>query len=69
MKKKLLLTLLVAAVVCLHQDFWLWSDRTLLLGFLPVGFAWHLAYCLLAAAAMALLVRFAWPAHLEDEPP
>jgi hypothetical protein len=57
----------VLAVLVLHQDLWFWTDRRLFLGFLPAGFAWHVGYCLLAAATLALLVRFAWPAHLEDE--
>jgi len=67
---KVALTAVVVAVLLLHQDFWLWSDRTLLLGFLPVGLAYHLGYSVLAAATLWLLVRFAWPGHLEkDERP
>jgi len=69
MAMKLLLALLVLVVVVLHQDFWWWNDKTLLLGWIPVGLAWHVGYSLLAAATMALLVRFAWPAHLEEEKP
>lgn len=64
---KTLLALGVLVVGVLHQDFWYWNDATLVLGFLPIGFAWHLGYCFLATALMALLVRHAWPAHLEDE--
>jgi hypothetical protein len=64
---KALLAAVVVAVLVLHQDLWFWHDRRLLLGFLPVGYAWHLGYCLLASATMAALVRFAWPARLEDE--
>ena len=66
---KWLLTLLVIIVYLLHQDFWLWSDRSLVLGFLPVGLAYHAGYSLLAAGMMALLVRFAWPAQLERDTP
>ena len=33
--------LLVLAIAILHYDFWLWSDRSLLFGFLPVGLAYH----------------------------
>jgi hypothetical protein len=61
------LTAVVAVVVLLHQDFWFWTDKTLLFGFLPVGLAYHLGYAVLAAATMALLVRFAWPSRLEDD--
>src|ERR1051325_5115981 len=63
---KWLLTLMVLIVYVLHQDFWLWGDRTLVLGFLPVGLAYHAFYSILAAIMMAVLVRFAWPAHLEE---
>jgi hypothetical protein len=33
------------------------------------GLTYHLGYSVLAAITMALLVRFAWPAHLENEEP
>lgn len=62
---KLVLPLAVAAVLLLHQDFWLWKNGSLVFGFLPAGLAYHIAYTLLAAATMALLVRFAWPSQLE----
>jgi len=50
----------------LHNDLWLWHDARQLLG-LPVGLTYHIAYCLAAALLMALLVRHAWPHHLEPE--
>ncbi len=64
--KKLLLTALVIALYVLHQDFWFWrTSKPLIFGFLPVGLFYHLLYTLAVAAAMWLLVRWAWPAHLE----
>ena len=62
---KWLITLMVIVVYILHQDFWLWSDRSLVLGFLPVGLAYHAGYAVLAACMMAVLVKYAWPADLE----
>jgi Protein of unknown function (DUF3311) len=63
----LLWSLLVATVYFLHQDFWFWrSARPLVFGFLPVGLAYHAAYCLVAALLMRALTRFAWPSHLEQ---
>ena len=64
-------TLAVAAAVvvlyALHQDVWFWrSARPLLFGFLPVGLAYHGAYCLAAALLMWTLTKVAWPHHLED---
>ena len=68
--KKLLLILLVATVYVLHQDFWNWQRiEPLVFGFLPVGLAYHVAYSILAACMMAVLVRFAWPKHLEKVEP
>jgi hypothetical protein len=60
-----LLAAVVLLVAALHQDFWLWTDRALVFGFLPSGLAYHVGYSILAALTMWLLVRFAWPAHLE----
>jgi len=65
MPKKLLLSLLVLAVFFLHQDFWNWKNGGLVLGFLPVGLAYHAAYCVGAACLLAVLVKFAWPAELD----
>ena len=57
----------------LHNDLWLWDDPSMVLG-LPVGLTYHVIFCLVAALLMVLLVRHAWPRHLEvngdeDEPP
>lgn len=68
--KILLLTFLVLVVYMLHQDFWNWNKaEPLVFGFLPIGLAYHAGYSILAAILMAILVRFAWPKHLEDVEP
>ena len=65
-----LLTLLVVGVYILHQDSWNWKKaEPLIFGFLPVGLAYHAGYSILAAVTMAILVKFAWPAHLESVEP
>jgi len=59
--------LLYAALVVaylLHNDLWLWTDTRTVFA-LPVGLTYHVVYCLVVAALMALLVRFAWPTDLE----
>ena len=67
---KLLLTLFVLVVYALHQDFWNWTKaEPLVFGFLPIGLAYHAGYSVLAAITMAVLVKFAWPAHLENVQP
>jgi len=66
---KWLLTVMVVLVYLLHQDFWLWQDRSLVFGFLPVGLAYHAGYAILAAGMMAVLVKYAWPERLERSVP
>jgi hypothetical protein len=69
-------SVLVATVVfillaILHQDVWNWDNANLVLGFLPVGLAYHAGYSIVAATFWALVMKFAWPDRLEqwaDEP-
>jgi Protein of unknown function (DUF3311) len=49
----------------LHQDFWLWDDSTLLLGFLPLGLAYHAVFCVATSFLMYLLVVYCWPDEAE----
>ena len=66
MTQRLLLILAIVALYLLHQDFWLWrTARPLVFGFLPVGLAWHGAYCVAVVLLMWWLTRTAWPSHLE----
>lgn len=64
--KKFLLFLLVALFYAAHQDIWNWHKADpMVFGFLPIGLAYHAAYSIAAAVLMAILVKFAWPKHLE----
>lgn len=66
--KRILLIVAVVVVYVLHQDFWFWrSARPLVFGFMPIGLFYHAAFSVLAALLMWLLVKFAWPSHLERE--
>jgi hypothetical protein len=68
--KTWLLTALLVVVYVLHQDFWNWKEAyPLIFGFLPIGLAYQAGYSILAAAMMAILVRTAWPKHLENVEP
>jgi len=55
-----------AVLFLIHQDCWWWDSRTLVLGFLPVGLAFHAAFSLAAGALWALACRWAWPDHIEE---
>jgi hypothetical protein len=65
-----LFVLLIAIAYVLHQDWWFWHTATpLVLGFIPVGLFYHVIYTVAMVGLMWLLVRRAWPSHLErDEP-
>jgi len=66
--KKFLLFVMVALVYSLHQDLWNWKQyEPLVFGFLPVGLAYHAGFSIVAAIMMAVMVKFAWPSHLESE--
>ena len=56
--------LLVAGFLALHQDFWLWGDATLVMGFLPAGLAYHVVYSLCTAGLWAVVCRWGWPGDL-----
>jgi len=66
--KKLALFLLIALVYLAHQDFWNWNKaEPLLFGFLPAGLAYHAGYSVICGVMMAVLVKTAWPRHLEAQ--
>jgi hypothetical protein len=63
-----LVALVTALAYALHQDAWLWrSARPLVFGFLPAGLAYHAAYTLAVSLWLALLVKFSWPSHLDED--
>lgn len=63
----LFVVVLIVAVYVAHQDSWNWTkSEPLLFGFLPPGLAYHAGYSLWTAVMMAILVRVAWPKHLES---
>ena len=61
---------LVLILFVAHQDVWFWRDaRPLVLGFLPIGLFYHAAFTIACAVVLGLLVKLAWPAHLEAVAP
>ena len=66
--KRLPLIGAVIALYLLHQDYWFWNTaRPLVFGCVPIGLFYHACYSVAAALLMWMLVRYAWPSHLEDE--
>jgi len=64
---KILIFTLIVLLAAAHQDFWWWGDhQTLVLGFMPVGLAYHAGISLAAAILWALAVKYCWPEGLPD---
>ena len=62
---KWLATVWVIVLIALHQDFWLWTNKTLVFGLLPIGLVYHACYAVAAALTMWMLVKVAWPKELD----
>jgi hypothetical protein len=66
--KKALLVVAVLVLYVLHQDVWNWrSARPFVFGSMPWGLFYHACFSVAASLVMCLLVKFAWPGHLEQE--
>ena len=66
--KRALLAIAVVALYVLHQDFWFWrTARPFVFGFIPIGLFYHACFAVAVSLLMWMLVKHAWPSHLEDE--
>jgi Protein of unknown function (DUF3311) len=67
MTRKLLIVVVFVLYV-LHQDFWFWrTAHPIVFGFIPIGLFYQACFSVAAALVMWLLVKYAWPSHLERE--
>ena len=58
---------MVAALIILHQDNWLWNNSTLVFGFLPITLLYHMGISVAATVTWFLATRYAWPVKSECE--
>lgn len=66
--KHILLVVAVIALYVLHQDIWFWrTAHPLVFGFVPIGLFYQGCFSVAASLLMWLLVKYAWPVHLEQE--
>ena len=66
--KRAILAIAVIVLYLLHQDFWFWRTAyPLVFGFIPIGLFYHACFSVAASFLMWMLVRYAWPSHLEQE--
>lgn len=56
----------VVVLFVLHQDFWLWDDRSLVMGFMPVGLFYHAVFSIVASLTWVVANKFAWPVEIEE---
>lgn len=56
---------LFAILVLLHHDYWWWNDATIVLGFLPIGLAYHVLFTLAATAFWWSVVYYSWPSNVD----
>jgi len=65
---KVVVVLLLLALCVLHHDLWWWdTPAPLVLGFIPIGLAWHTGISIAAGIVWWLAVTSCWP-HELDEP-
>ena len=66
--QKIATALAILGIYVLHQDIWFWrTARPFVFGFMPIGLFYHGVFSIAAALLMWLLVKYAWPSHLEEE--
>jgi hypothetical protein len=66
--KRILLVIAFIALYAAHQDFWFWrTAHPMVLGFIPIGLFYQACFSVAASLYMWLLVKSAWPSHLERE--
>ena len=58
---------LIILLAILPPDWWWWDEKEpLVLGFMPIGLAWHAGISLAAGLVGLLAVMFCWPAHRDE---
>ena len=60
------LLLVGPVLLLLHLNYWMWDETRLVLG-LPVNLFYHLMLSLVVSVVMFVLVRRAWPIHLDGD--
>jgi len=63
---KIVILLLVAALIILHQDFWFWDTYELAFGFMPIGLLYHMALTVFASFVWLFICTFGWPEGIDD---
>jgi hypothetical protein len=68
---KYFIWIMVVVLLVLRQDNWLWTNDTLVFGFMPIGLLSQVGISIGAATVWYLATVYAWPAkleHVEESP-
>ncbi len=60
---------LVILLIILHQDFWYWTDDSVVFEFIPIGLFYHAMISIGAGVTWYLATIYAWPEGLDDVQP
>ena len=63
----LVIAVLAVLLLILHQDYWFWTDRKLVMGSLPIGLFWHICISIAATLTWYLATRIAWPQETPND--
>lgn len=63
---KYVVWLMLAVLLIVHQDVWLWDDPTLVWGFMPVTLLYQAGISLAAGITWYLATVFCWPDVLDE---
>ncbi|MEM0896973.1 MAG: DUF3311 domain-containing protein [Verrucomicrobiota bacterium] len=66
---KILVAALFLIMLFMHQDFWWWEDDSLVLGFMPIGLAFHALFSVLCAVLGGFAILTIWPKELDESDP
>ena len=56
---------LILILFVLHQDNWLWTNDSLVFGFMPIGLFYHACISVAASCVWFFAVKRCWPTDVE----
>lgn len=62
-----MIAVLAMLLLILHQDYWFWTNKTLVFGILPMGLFWHICISIAATVVWYLATQIAWPLDTSKE--
>ena len=60
------LLVLLLALLVLHQDNWLWTNDSLVFGFMPIGLFYHACLSVAAGLTWWWATHYCWPVERDE---